>query len=442
MSAKTHTWIQLTAATIASHTLTFTFKDHTSRNFSILLDYDQDVEQPLQAYPQDKIQRLLNYIGLTQAMYFFNFEYYKEVVGLYQLNDEESAFFSRLYFAGLAEFRYNNHIPLKTEVSFSGTLPLETIPATAELPTLHGALVTNGGGKDGATAAEIANAVLHDLSWFSLNKRGKRQQIIDASPFQSQISVARTITPLTTNQKYTGHKATNGDIGMQAVLAALVMRKKYIVVGNEYSANEANLVHDSVGVNHQYTKSFTFEMDLAKFIDQLGVDVHYFSMVRPLYELQILRIFENYPAYHKKFVSCNHGVHEGYWCLSCAKCAFVILSVTALSPAMAQTVWGDRFILAKPELREHITALVSDAIDKPFECVGTLDECQLALGMIYRNQTFFRQLPGSLQELISQHQPTSFDTLYNDLLVTFDRENNIPSELRPAVYNFLARHLN
>ncbi|HEY5667728.1 MAG TPA: hypothetical protein VIR03_01035, partial [Candidatus Saccharimonadales bacterium] len=79
--------------------------------------------------------------------------------------------------------------------------------------------------------------------------------------------------------------------------------------------------------------------------------------------------------------------------------------------------------------------------DKPFECVGTLDECQLALGMIHANTDFFNGLPEDFKELVTQHLPNDYGHLYKELLLSFDRENNIPIELRDAAYQFFAQHL-
>ncbi|HEY8999636.1 MAG TPA: hypothetical protein VIM53_04980 [Candidatus Saccharimonadales bacterium] len=434
-------WLRVTAMELTDRELVFRFTDYLARTFSIRLDFDRPIQEPLQAYPKAVVARLLNYIALAQAMYLFNFDYYEEVIGWYELSADESQFFSKLYFAGLAEFRFTNDIPLATHVAFRGQHALAAAEGHSIPPKLDGALVGNGGGKDGATAGEIANTIFDNLTWFSFYKVGKRQEIIDASPFQTQISANRTVTPATNGQKYAGHKAVSADIALQAVLAAMVTRRKYVVVANEYSANEGNFVRDGVEVNHQYTKSLAYETDFASFIRNLGVGIEYFSVVRPLYELQILRIFKDFPAYHHIFISCNHNVRDAYWCLECAKCAFLVLAVTALDPAWAERVWGDKFVIAKPELREHLVALVSPALDKPFECVGTLEECQLAAGLILANEEFFAQLPADLQEIIQKHAPADFDTLYDRIMRTFDRANNIPDEIRPEVYKFFEQHV-
>jgi UDP-N-acetyl-alpha-D-muramoyl-L-alanyl-L-glutamate epimerase len=435
------TWIRVQSIDLSESALHFAFDDFAGRTFSVRLEYDQPIAQKLGAFPAPGIQRLLNYLAVTQAFYFFNFEYYDEVRAYYQLTAAEQAFFENLALHGLAEFRYTNHIDMHAQTRFSGEHRLPQAQPGIVMPQLHGAIVTNGGGKDGAVASQAAHAALDSLAWFTLNKDGLRAQIIESSPFHEQISTGRFIHPVTSGQKYWGHKPLNAELGLFAAVAALVTGKQYVVVGNEHSANEPNIVHDEFEVNHQYTKSYVFEQQLAALIDGLGLGLNYFSIVRPLYELQILRIFADFPAYHHVFVSCNHGVREGRWCLACAKCAFVVLGLTAINPALVAGIWGDSLLMAKPALQKHIIELVSAAHDKPFECVGTLEECQLALGLIARNPQIWEALPSGFRNELARHLPANLDALQTAIMGEFDRPNNIPSELKPAVYRFFAEHL-
>ncbi len=78
-------------------------------------------------------------------------------------------------------------------------------------------------------------------------------------------------------------------------------------------------------------------------------------------------------------------IDRGTWCLACAKCAFVALSVTAVDRTLPARIWGE-YVLDRPELLPHLEALIHDAIDKPFECVGTLEECRIAGYLLLKNQ--------------------------------------------------------
>jgi hypothetical protein len=306
---------------------------------------------------------------------------------------------------------------------------------------LSGALVANGGGKDGATGAELLHEVLDDISWFTWNLVGSRPAIIAKSSITKSLVATSVFDKPTGKPHYSGHKPLNGPLAFLTTFAALVAGKRYAVVSNEYSASEPNLIFEGVEINHQYTKSFAVEQALHRIITGLDLGVYYFSILRPLYELQIMRVLQDFPQYHHVFVSCNKGVKDGTWCLSCPKCAFIALCFTAINPKVTKDIWNDQLVIARPELREHILALVAPHIDKPFECVGTLQECQLALGMIAQNTALWRQLPADFRAQLQPHIPTNFDELYQLVMLSVDRPNNIPPDLRPAVYATFKKHL-
>ena len=62
-----------------------------------------------------------------------------------------------------------------------------------------------------------------------------------------------------------------------------------------------------------------------------NIDIKYFSFLRPLYEIQIARLFSKYEKYHKAFKSCNVGskTEPWHWCCNCPKSLFVF---SILSP--------------------------------------------------------------------------------------------------------------
>jgi len=434
------TWLRVTSATLSDTTLRLVF--HTSADVVLetIFTFNRSVSASLDKLPKDRLERLLHYIALGYAIYAFDYDYYDEIRTPLELTTEERSFFEDFYFNGMAEFRVENKLPItrKTVVTslYDIALPTSRIPAK----TLHGAVVANGGGKDGATAIEVIRSVCDDLEWFTWNLHPNRAAVIKAADIPSALvtnSTART----NATKKYKGHKPLNGLLAFLTTLAALISGKEYAVLANEYSANEANLTIDGVSVNHQYTKSFPVEQKLARLIDATGLGVTYFSILRPLYDLQIMAIFIHFPRYFSAFISCNRQAFEGKWCMECAKCAFVVLCVTALDPSAAKRIWGDDKIIARPELYEHIAALIIAAEDKPFECVGTLEECQVAAGMIRNQAAFFATLPKGLQTLLSQHAPPAFDASCNAIIHVYKRENSIPQALQPDVYAFFAKYL-
>ncbi len=390
-------WIQVTSIEIRGASLFLQYEDYSKRVCSIELRYDREIADPLAPYPKASIERLLNYIAISQCVYLFNCDYYDEIIAYYELTSAEQAFFEQLFLSGMAEFRYVNNLPTQAMTTIHGRHGISTFEQSKILPTHSGAIVMNGGGKDGAVAAEAMHATGQPLTWFTLHMDGPRADIIRASASHEYITSRRYIEKSDV-QQYHGHKPLNAELGLQALLAALITGRKYIVAGNEYSANEPNMTIDGFDINHQYTKSYQFERDLADLIEQLTLGISYFSVLRPLYELQIIRIFDDFPQYHQLFISCNEGVRHGFWCLACDKCAFLTLAISALNPELVEKIWHDKQVISKKELRTSLIALVSPDSPKPFDCVGTIEECQLALGLLALNTTFWDTLPIDFRE--------------------------------------------
>ncbi len=60
-----------------------------------------------------------------------------------------------------------------------------------------------------------------------------------------------------------GHVPSTAINSMIAALAALLFSYSRIILSNERSASEGNVVHDGREVNHQYSKSLEFEIRIA-----------------------------------------------------------------------------------------------------------------------------------------------------------------------------------
>jgi len=76
-------------------------------------------------------------------------------------------------------------------------------------------------------------------------------------------------------------------------LAAVLFNKKYIILSNEKSSNEGNLKYLGEEINHQYSKTLDFENKFREYLKKyLSSNIEYFSLLRPLYELQIANILQ------------------------------------------------------------------------------------------------------------------------------------------------------
>lgn len=423
--------LELRAVEISAAKISFLYraKDHDVTRSIIFPD-----STDLTIFKDDPIfMKLVQYGALADCIYMFNFDYFDQIDIPFSVTDSEKRFFEKTYFNGLAEFRYTNGIALNRAVQLQGVISTDALsPATKHLETARGrAFVLNGGGKDGAVAMEIAKRLELDIAWFSSGRMGSRDGIVAASGVNDWFVVQRQKdleSPL--ERIYDGHKPMSLYVAMVSSLCAYINKRYYVIAANEYSASFPNLHVDGMAINHQYSKSFEFESDLKNLFTQSGIPVRYFSIARPLYELQIVKLFSDFDQYHESFISCNRGIHHDEWCLECAKCAFVVGAMYHFVPAKAAAKWGELHELCAlhPQFVDELIELINPH-QKPFECIGTTEENLYLLSELmprlsltpeqqYQYETYLAQSSASQSPLV----------LENPMAV-----NDFPSELSGAI---------
>jgi len=158
-------------------------------------------------------------------------------------------------------------------------------------------------------------------------------------------------------------------------------------------------------------------------------DVSYFSLLRPLYEVEIAERFSTHTKYHKVFRSCNRGKKDNAWCGQCSKCLFVNI---ILGPFMTRQALFDIFgshLLENKSLEPVLLELMGLTDAKPFECVGTVDEVRWSMKKIverYRDQgmalpylakRFMEKVPmTSIGELEADQVEDAIPELYKGLV--------------------------
>jgi hypothetical protein len=131
---------------------------------------------------------------------------------------------------------------------------------------------------------------------------------------------------------YNGHVPISGIIAFVLITSAYLYDYKYIIMSNEKSANEGNTNLDGIEINHQRSKSYQFESDISKYIQEyISPDLKYFSLLRGMYEINIAKSFAKHSQYFDTFSSCNNNFKiieankttSQRRCGICPKCAFV-----------------------------------------------------------------------------------------------------------------------
>ena len=307
----------------------------------------------------------------------------KVVIKPYALHPEQVAWWKKLYFHGLGEFFYLNSL----DVNEDDFMHLEAASADVLVPgnfSLDDAVIIPvGGGKDSAVTLELLGSLAGSIPLI-LNPRGASLETIFAKGFTGDqfIEIHRTIDPellrLNALGFLNGHTPFSAMLAFVTVLSAIVTGHRHIALSNESSANEATI--EGTDINHQYSKSFQFESDFREYVKRwICADINYFSFLRPLNELQIASLFSQFPRYHPVFKSCNAGSKTDSWCGHCAKCLF---TYTILSPFLDEEqlvkIFGKN-LFADESLKSFFDQLTGIADDKPFDCVGTINEVNLAL---------------------------------------------------------------
>lgn len=410
------------------HAPTITGNRITARYSDSSQEFLHEFVAPHELPSDPAVTKLVQWLALSHSTYLFSLEYFTEVEAEFPLSLEEIRFFEKIFFDGMAEFRYVNSIALTTETKVS---PAFITRQTRLETTLHtqGALLLNGGGKDGLTAGLLLKEVGIPFDLFQIGT-GVAQRLT-SSVLKSDVAIFRRyMDPIRNEGKYQGHRPTSANIAISASLTALITGKRDVIASNENSANEPNLEIDGVSINHQFTKAFEFESEFSNLLELSGIPVRYFSIMRPFHELQIAKLLTKYPQ-TAQFISCNHGFRKGVWCGDCAKCAFIILMFTALNPAIVEQLFGTSDVIRKPKIINHINELVHPDLVKPLECVGTLEESQIAAYLLVKDRSDL--LSPDLKEslfLATRHIDDDRVTLF---LTTLNPMHAIPGEYEAAI---------
>lgn len=302
-----------------------------------------------------------------------------------RLSLSQIEWWKELYFHGLGEFLYLNNI--HTNIRDLLTISCETKAETEliNLSLTDGYIVPVGGGKDSVISLEVLKA--RDMLPFALNPNKAITDTIQKAGFAAEETsiINRTIDPqlLELNEKgfLNGHTPFSALLAFISLLVSALTRRKNIALSNEVSSNEATVL--KTNVNHQYSKSYAFENNFRSYVkNYISGSINYFSLLRPLNEMQIAGIFSRFPKYFHSFKSCNKGRKSDSWCGSCPKCLFTYI---ILSPFIDQNLMINIFgrnLLNDMELLDTFNQLIGLKDEKPFECVGTIDEVNASLHLI------------------------------------------------------------
>lgn len=388
---------------------------------------------------QCTIEHLLAHVGMSYIPHWFGLDDFDLVDVLpLSLSSDGVEFYENYLQHGLAELRLRNaldvgkHVRIKIAPGAPRYQPADYVPRRS-------ALLLNGGGKDTVVAGELLRELGLPFVWFSLGHTRAMNRVarLSGNPETLTLTLNGSLQIMRGANRYPGHKPFSSLVAFLAVLAAFVKKHQYVVAANEYSSNFGNTLIDGLEVNHQYPKSYDFETRFRSYVNnEILPSTSYFSVLRSLYEIQIAKIFADYPKYFAGFRSCNVGIRDDCWCLECPKCAFILLALAPhLNKGQLRKIFGTN-AFALPRIQQLIVRLCSPS--KPFECVGTQEECLLALWMAHNrhhDDCFIRSLWQRCECGLDMR------VLKEELMGRFQRPHSIPGEVAKPVMAWLAGRL-
>lgn len=349
------------------------------------------------------------------------------------LDDYQINWFKKLYYYGLGEYRYINNI----KITQDELMEIEVAAKKTDIQIPHikssGTIIPVGGGKDSTVTLELLKKYNKDNYCLIIGSKEPSMKCAEVAGYENDriIEISRTIDEnikrLNAEGYLNGHTPFSSMLAFLSYLVATLTGKKYIALSNESSANESNV--EGENINHQYSKSFEFEQDFTDYVRRYFSDeVKYFSMLRPINELQIAMLFSENEKYHKIFKSCNVGSKHvpWIWCCNCPKCLFVygILSPFLYKEKLIDIFGEDMF--ENKELLNTFIDLCGYGKTKPFECVGTYEEINFAITKTILN---LEKENKNLPYLLAYYKENyGVKEIENALVKQFNENNNVPEE--------------
>ena len=314
-------------------------------------------------------------------------------LGSTALTPLEHDFLRTFYLEGLGEFAYRNGLDL-SDLVLTGPVA-EPAPPVAYAPPVPGRpLVPFGGGIDSVVVVEHTKTRFDDVALFVASRLGDVFAAIEEPAKVTGLPVLRAGREIDDQVLRSaelgllnGHVPVTGILSALAVTAAVLDGRDSVVMSNEWSASSGTVEVDGRSVNHQYSKSLSFEQDFRAVLAASIEGIEYFSALRPYSEIWVAERFARLTDYHLAFRSCNRAFtidpakRLDRWCGRCDKCVFIDLVLAPFVDAdRLRAVFDGKEPLDDPTLAERFRGLLGDdLVTKPFECVGEVTECRAAV---------------------------------------------------------------
>jgi len=396
----------------------------------------------LKNIPAGLIEKLLQDLHIILGISYYKLYCATKVKISYELTKKEADFWNTIYKKGLGEFFYRNNLDPSISPKFAYKKNYVSKPISCVLNPKS--LVAIGGGKDSIVSAELLKEGPFDFETFFIetNKESALVKNIASLIGKPNLKVTRLLDKkVFGNHQYAGHIPISAIYAFIGTFTAALYGFSYFIVSNEYSSNFGNTTYMGEEINHQWSKSFEFEKLFQGYLRNI-VNVSYFSLMRPFYEIRIAKLFSKYPEYFSHFSSCNSNfkIREGkesLWCCHCPKCIFTFILLSAhLGKKEVVGIFGKNLYEDK-----NLLPLFKDILGlgdlKPFDCVGTFEEAQSAMFLVkkhFRDSFMVKELSNKIkfhpevfltQKESSVPEQFNFSGMDSALILGYGREGQI-----------------
>ena len=382
------------------------------------------------------IDNLIFHLGIAEMISYWKATCSPEIIirpG--HLNKHQIKWWKKSIVKGMGEFFFLNNIDF-TKPNFLkivSNAPKTNTQINFKKKLSNRVIVPLGGGKDSVVTLNMLKG-REKLNTLILNPIKASLGASKKAGFQKPIIINREIDSklikLNNGGFLNGHTPFSLYLAFLSTLCAVIFDFKYIAVSNETSANEENIIFKNKKINHQYSKSFDFEKAFDKYSQKyLAQDVHYFSFLRPLHELQIAQLFSRYKNYFGVFKSCNKNQRKNSWCGKCAKCLSVFIMLYPFLDKEQLKKTFSRNLLQDKNLLNLLKSLIGEISPKPFDCVGTKNETIVALYLsLIKEKRENKKIPYLISYFEENILPnyTNINAMTKKLLNSWDKNNLLP----------------
>lgn len=410
----------------------FDFKIEPKIKFNPKIIIESINEKDISRVGENILNNFIFHLGLIEIPSYWKVACSPEIIiRAGYLNKEQIKWWKRLLIRGMGQFFYENKIDFRKP----NFLKIENFPRSdlgkvaggqPSLKFKNRVLVPIGGGKDSIVTLEKLKEKREEIGCFLVNPTEAMREIVKVAKIKNPVIVRRKIDPtlLELNKRgfLNGHTPITAVYSFLSILAAVLFNYKHIAFSNEKSADEGNLRYLGKIINHQWSKSSEFEKMFRNYCQKYLVKgINYFSYLRKYTELEIAKMFTKYPQYFSVFSSCNvvlapyrvakgdsgtglarklkkrpasaKSFGEARWCGNCPKCLFTYaILYPFLERDQLLKIFGSD-IFENKKLLPVMKGLINPAVAKPFECVGTKKESQMAFYLSLKKANREEKIP-------------------------------------------------